>query len=59
MYDNGEAKIKTIDDGKLSFTVNGHRLKLYHRPISKEDFIEVMLIDKALVLVNGEVSPCS
>jgi hypothetical protein len=59
MYDNGEVKIKKIDDGQVSFTVNGHQLKLYHRPISKEDFLEVMLIDKALVLVNGEVSPCS
>jgi hypothetical protein len=58
MYDNGEVKIKTIDNGQVSFTVNGHRLKLYHRPISKEDFLEVMLIDKALALVNGEVSPC-
>jgi hypothetical protein len=35
MYDNGVVKIKTIDDVHVSFVVNGHRLKLYHRPISK------------------------
>jgi hypothetical protein len=35
VYDNGVVKIKTIDDGKVSFIVNGNWLKLYHRPISK------------------------
>ena len=35
MFDNGAVKIKTIDDEHVSFVVNGHRLKLYHRPISK------------------------
>jgi hypothetical protein len=39
MYYNGIVKIKTIDDGQVSFVVNGHRLKLYHIPISKEDFL--------------------
>jgi hypothetical protein len=58
----GLVKIKTIDDEQVSFVVNGHRLKLYHKPISKEDFIQVMSVDKALALVDGEVSspsPCS
>ena len=56
MFDNGVVKIKTIDDGHVSFVVNGHTLKLYHRPISKEDFIQVMSADKALALVDGEFS---
>jgi hypothetical protein len=47
MYDNGAMKIKTIDDGKVSFVVNGHRLKLYHRPTSKEYFLHLMSTDKA------------
>jgi hypothetical protein len=34
VYDNGAVKIKTIDDGQVSFIVNGHGLKLYHIPIS-------------------------
>jgi hypothetical protein len=59
VYDNGVVKIKTIDDGQVSFVVNGHRLKIYHRPISKEDFLQVMSTDKALALVDGEISPCS
>jgi hypothetical protein len=62
MFDNGAVKIKTIDDEHVSFVVNGHRLKLYHKLVSKEDFIQVMSTDKALTLVDGEVSspsPCS
>jgi hypothetical protein len=58
-YDNGAVKIKTIDDGQVSFVVNGHGLKFYHKPISKEDFLQVMSTDKALALVDGEVPPYS
>jgi hypothetical protein len=58
VYDNGAVKIKTIDDGQVSFVVNGHRLKFYHKPISREDFLQVMTADKALALVDGEVPPC-
>jgi hypothetical protein len=57
--DNGAIKIKKIDDGQVSFVVNGHRLKFYHKPISKEDFLQVMSTDKELALVDGEVLPCS
>jgi hypothetical protein len=39
VYDNGAVKIKTIDDGQVSFVVNGHQLKFYHKPIYKEDFL--------------------
>jgi hypothetical protein len=59
VYENGAVIIKTIDDGQVSFVVNGHRLKLYHRPTSKEDFLQVMSTDKALALVDGEVPPYS
>ena len=59
VYDNGAVKIKTIYDGQVSFVVNGHRLKLYHRLTSKEYFLQVMSTDKALALVDGEVPPSS
>jgi hypothetical protein len=58
-YDNGAIKIKTIDDGQVSFVVNGHRLRFYHNPISKEDFLQVMSTNRALALVDGEVPPYS
>jgi hypothetical protein len=35
IFDNGSIKIQTIDDEKVSFLVNGHRLKLYQKPKSK------------------------
>ena len=55
IYDNGAVKIKTIDDGQVSFVVNGHRLKFYHKPISREYFLQVMSTGKALALVDEEV----
>ena len=38
-FDNGSVEIKTIDGSQISFVVNGHRLRLYHQPISKQDFV--------------------
>ena len=42
-FDNGPVKIKTIDGLEVSFVVNGHRLRLYHQPKSKQDFIQNVL----------------
>jgi hypothetical protein len=39
-YDNGSVKLQTIYDEARSFIVNGHRLKLYNKPIDKEDFLQ-------------------
>ena len=41
-YDNGSVKLITIDGEGHSFTVNGHRLKLYTKPISKQDFLHTL-----------------
>ena len=43
VYDNGSVKIKTIDENQNPFVVNGHRLKVYHKPLSKEDFVKNVL----------------
>ena len=42
-FDNGSVKIKTIDCSQVSFVVNGHRLRLYHQPTCKQDFIQSVL----------------
>ena len=42
-FDNGFVRIKTIDDSDISFVVNGHRLRLYQKPISKNDFLQDIL----------------
>ena len=52
VFDNGSLEIKTIDGLKISFVVNGHRLGLYHRPISKQDFVQNALQQKEMELVK-------
>ena len=42
VYENRSIKLTTIDGEGNTFIVNGHRLKLYHKPISKEDFIQTV-----------------
>ena len=39
MFDNSVVRIKTLDDQVVSFIVKGHRLRLYHKPLSKEEFV--------------------
>ena len=40
VYDNGSVKLQTIDDEAHTFVFNGHWLKLYTKPINKEDSIQ-------------------
>ena len=39
-FDNGSIEINTIDDSQNSFLINGHGLRLYHQPISKQYFVQ-------------------
>ena len=34
-FDNGSVEIKTIDDSQNSFVINGHKIRIYHQPISR------------------------
>ena len=38
--DNGLVLIQTIDEEAIPMLINGHRLKIYREPISKQEFIE-------------------
>ena len=42
---------------KISFVVNGHRLRLYHQPTSKQDFIQNVLQQMEMEFVEGEDIP--
>eukprot|EP00253_Pinus_taeda_P011848 PITA_11848 len=53
--DNGSVLIRTIHEEAIPMLVNGHRLKIYRKPLSKQKFIETL--DK-LVLVM-EQAPVS
>ena len=56
-FDNGSVEINTIDGSQTSFVVNGHRLRLYHQPISKQYFVQNVLQQKEMELVEEEVIP--
>ena len=38
--DIGLVLIRTIDEEAIPMLVNGHRLKIYRKPLSKQEFIE-------------------
>jgi len=57
VYDNGAVRIKTIDENQTSLVVNGHRLKVYHKPLSKEDFVKNVLQTTKMQLVSERVFP--
>lgn len=42
LHNNGVFQIKTIDEEEIPFLVNGYRLKVYRKPISKEEFINTI-----------------
>jgi hypothetical protein len=56
-YDNGSVRINSIDENQTPFVVNGHRLKVYHKPLSKEDFVKNILQRSEMELVSKRVSP--
>ena len=51
--DNGLVLIRTIDEEAIPMLVNGHRLKIYMKPLSKQEFIENL---SKTVLVMKQVS---
>jgi hypothetical protein len=57
IYNNGSVKINNIDENQTSFVINGHRLTVYNKPISKEDFIIHVLQNSKMQLVSKGISP--
>ena len=52
-HDNGSMQIRTIDAEVILLIVNGHRLKFYKKPLSKQEFIDginkiAMVVEKVL-----------
>lgn len=43
IFENGGGIIKTLDEQQVSFIVNGHRLKLYNKPVTRDEFIQNVL----------------
>jgi len=58
-YDNGVVKLKTIDGESHSFTVNGHRLKLYTKPISKHNFLQTVSQEREVEILQPSAAVSS
>jgi hypothetical protein len=56
-FDNGSIRIKIIDDSRDSFVVNGHRLKVYNKPLSRDDFLQEISKQPEIKIVGEESSP--
>ena len=53
--ENGSVLIRTIDEEAIPMLVNGHRLKIYRKPLSRQEFIET-LEKTVLVVEQGSAS---
>ena len=56
VFNNGAVRVKTIDEFQTPFIVNGHRLKIYQKPLSKEEFVKLFEEDSAIRLVEKDSS---
>ena len=60
VFNNGAVKIRMIDGSKIPLLVNGHQLKIYQKPISREEFIKIFQSNYEMKLVkNSSSSPLS
>jgi hypothetical protein len=59
VFPNGTVRLLTIDDSRTPLLVNGHRLRLYQKPISKEDFKATCMADAHFLFVEGVSTPNS
>ena len=55
-FNNGAVRIRTIDEEKVPLLVNGYRLKFYHKPITKEEFIKIFQDNTDMKLMKMNLS---
>eukprot|EP00253_Pinus_taeda_P023178 PITA_23178 len=48
--DNDSVLIKTLDEEAISMLVNGHRLKIYNKPLSRQEFIKT--VEKSVLVIE-------
>ncbi len=56
VFNNGAVRIRTIDERKIPLIVNGHQLKIYQKPISREEFIKIFHNNSEMKLVKKNSS---
>jgi hypothetical protein len=57
IYDNGSIRIKTIDEQQTPLPVNGHRLRVYNKPLSKEEFLTRILQNSDILMISKKGDP--
>ena len=59
MHDNGTLTLITIDGSGHTFKVNGHRVHLYRRPLTRESFRQQLQQDTDLEILGEEAKSSS
>ena len=54
VFDNGIVRLVTIDENLVPLFANGHKLRLYRKPISKDAFISQIAADPNYQLAPGQ-----
>ena len=54
VFDNGTVRLVTIDENRVPLFANGHRIRVYHKPISKDAFISQIATDPDYQLAQGQ-----
>lgn len=59
VFDNFAVRIRTIDEEKVTFLVNGHRLRIYCKPLIRKEFAKHIQdnIDLKVVRKDSPSSP--
>ena len=59
VHDNGTLTLITIDGSGHTFKVNGHRVRLYRSPLTRESFCQQLQQDTDLEILGEEVKSAS
>ena len=59
IFYNGAVKIRTIDEEEVTFLVNVHRLNLYQKSLSREEFVKKFQENSDVKLMKKNLSSSS
>ena len=54
VHDNGTLTLVTIDGSGHTFKVNGHRVRLYRKPLTRESFCQQLHEDSNMQILQQE-----
>eukprot|EP00253_Pinus_taeda_P022041 PITA_22041 len=59
VHDNGTLTLITIDGSRYTFKVNGHRVRLYRKPLTRESFCQQLRQDTNIEIMGEEAKTSS